>query len=56
VGFQSVNEVSIYPVRQKRLSDVRAAICHGNALLEKRSKLTSVIYKYVALRGELMEV
>ena len=56
VGFTSVHEVCIHPVKHKRLSDVRAAVYHDHAVIEKRNILTDKLYRYVALRGELMEV
>lgn len=56
VAFTSVHEAGIYPVRFKTLSDVKAELEHNNALLESRSFLTERVYRYVSVRGELMEV
>ena len=55
VAFTSVHEVDIYPVRHKHLSDVKAELANNNALIEGRSFLTGRTYRYVQLRGELME-
>lgn len=56
VAFLSVNDVGIYPVHFKLLSGLREQLEHDNALLPKRQFLSSRIYRYVALRRELMEV
>lgn len=55
VAFFSVDEVGIYPVRFKPLSELRAELEHNNALLGKKQFLSGKIYRYVELRGELME-
>lgn len=55
VAFTNVNEVILHPVRFKRLHDLKSALEHGNALLERRAFLTNKIYRYVDLRGELIE-
>lgn len=56
VGFTSVNEAVIHPVRHKNLSDMKAAIFHNNAVLDRTSVLTNKVYRYVGLRGEFLEV
>lgn len=56
VGFTSVNEAVIHPVRDKRLTDMKAAIFHNNAVLDRANFLTNKVYRYVGVRGELMEV
>ena len=56
VAFLSVNDVGVYPVRFKQLSGLREQVEHDNALLPKRQFLSGHIYRYVELRGELMEV
>jgi len=55
VAFTSVHEASIFPVRQKLLSDVRGELEQNNALLDARSFLTGRVYRYVQIRRELME-
>lgn len=55
VVFTSVHEAQVFPVRHKALSDVRAQLEHKNALLESRSFLSGRVWRYVSIRGELME-
>lgn len=56
VGFTSVNEAVIHPIRYKRLQDMKAAIYHNNAMLDRANVLTSKVYRYVQVRSELIEV
>ncbi|MBO4291150.1 MAG: hypothetical protein J5898_04510 [Lachnospiraceae bacterium] len=56
VIFSCVNEVLIFPVRRKHLSELREEVLHRVALLEAKARLSEKIYRYVQVRGELMEV
>lgn len=56
VGFTSVNEAVIHPVQHKSLADMKAAIFHNNAVLDRADVLTNKVYRYVGLRGEFLEV
>lgn len=56
VLFMSVGEVRIFPLRHKSLAEAREELRQKNALQESRSFLTGRVYRYVHLRGELMEV
>lgn len=56
VGFVNIHQVVIHPVRHKRLSDLRAAITHGNRVTETKWVLSEKIYRYLSDRKALIEV
>ncbi len=56
LGFASVHEAVVHPVRHKVLNDMKAAILHHNAVADEKKVLTNQVYRYSARRGELMEV
>lgn len=56
VGFTSVHEAVIHPVLYKKLSDMKAAIHHNNALLNPADVLSNQVFRYVQVKGELVEV
>ncbi|MCM1185132.1 MAG: DUF5688 family protein [Lachnoclostridium sp.] len=56
VGFTSIHEAVIHPVHYKILGEMRAAIQHINAVFDEKDMLTNRIYRYCAVRRELIEV
>lgn len=56
VGFTSIHEAVIHPVRHKILSEMKAAIQHTNAVFDEREMLTNRVYRYCSARRELIEV
>lgn len=56
VGFPSIHEAVIHPVRYKVLSEMKAAIQHTNIIFDEREMLTSRVYRYMSNRQELLEV
>ena len=56
VGFISVHEAVIYPVRYKRLSAMKAALARGNALCDKKEMLTNNVYRYCRGQNRFVEV
>ncbi len=56
IGFTSVHEAVIHPVRHKCLSDMKAAILHINAVMDGRETLTNRVYQYCRSRESLVEV
>ena len=56
VGFTSVHEAVLHPVRHKILSEMKAAIQHTNAVFDESEMLTNRIYRYCRAKGTLVEV
>ncbi len=56
VGFPSIHEAVIHPVRYKVLSGMKAAIYHTNLVFDERELLTNRVYRYMSSRQELLEV
>lgn len=56
VGFPSIHEAVIHPVRYKVLSEMKAAIHHTNIIFDEREMLTNRVYRYMSNRQELLEV
>ena len=56
VGFISVHEAVIYPVRYKRLSKMKETLMRVNALCDKREMLTNNVYRYCGGQNRFVEV
>ena len=56
VGFTSIHEAVIHPVRHKILGEMKAAIQHTNAVFDRREMLTNCVYRYCCAKGGLIEV
>lgn len=56
VGFTSVHEAVVHPVRHKQLPDIKNAVRETNAVLDERETLTDSIYRYSTARKDLIEV
>lgn len=56
VGFTSVHEAVIHPVRHKILNEMKAAILHTNAVCEEKEMLTNCVYRYCTVKDMLLEV
>lgn len=56
VGFISVHEVAVHPVRHKSLGEMKTAIARANILREPREKLTDRVYRYSSSQKRLVEV
>ncbi len=56
VGFPSIHEAVIHPVRYKVLSEMKAALYHTNIVFDEREMLTNRVYRYMSSRQELLEV
>lgn len=56
VGFPSIHEAVIHPVRCKVLSEMKAAIQHTNIIFDEREMLTNRVYRYMSNRQELLEM
>lgn len=56
VGFISVHEAVVHPVRHKNLSEMKAALLRANALCDRRDMLSTRVYRYCLGRGRMVEV
>lgn len=56
VGFTSVHESVLHPVRHKSLGDMKNALARANVLCDPREKLTDRIYRYCCKQKRLLEV
>ncbi len=56
VGFVSIHEAVIHPVRYKSLPEMKAAIRRINAMIDEREVLTTRVYRYICSRKMLVEV
>jgi hypothetical protein len=56
VGFASVREAVIYPVRRNALAEIKRAIRQANALCDSREVLSDRVYRYCSGQGRLVEV
>ncbi|MCM1043868.1 MAG: DUF5688 family protein [Candidatus Gastranaerophilales bacterium] len=56
VGFPSIHEAVIHPVRYGALCEMKEAIRHTNLLFDQRDMLTGRVYRYMESRQELLEV
>lgn len=56
VGFTSIHEAVIHPVRFKNPNDMKEAIQHINAVFDEQEMLTNRVYRYSCKREELLEV
>lgn len=56
VGFPSIHEAVVHPVRHRALREMKEAIRHTNLLFDQREMLTGRIYRYMGSRQELLEV
>lgn len=56
VGFTSIHEAVVHPVRHKQLPDIKNAIRETNAVFDERETLTDSIYRYSTARKNLIEV
>ena len=56
VGFTSIHEAVIHPVRFKNLNNMKEAIQHINAVFDEREMLTNHVYRYSCKRREMLEV
>lgn len=56
VGFTSIHEAVIHPVRYKILNEMKAAILHTNAVCEETEMLTNCVYRYCSVKDMLLEV
>ncbi len=56
VGFPSIHEAVVHPVRHKVLSEMKAAIQHTNIVFDEREMMTDRVYRYLSSRMELVEV
>lgn len=56
VGFPSIHEAVVHPVRYRVLSEMKEAIRHTNLVFDQREMLTNRVYRYMSSRQELLEV
>ena len=56
IGFTSVHEVVVHPVRYKVLQEMNAAILRANVLCDSREMLTNKVYRYCCHQGRMVEV
>lgn len=56
VGFTSIHEAVIHPVKHKNANDMKEAIQHINAIFDEQEMLTNRVYRYSCKREELLEV
>lgn len=56
VGFTSIHEAVVYPVRHKVLHEMKASIQRTNIMFDRREMLTNRVYRYSCSRKELIEV
>ncbi len=56
VGFTSIHEAVIHPVRHKVLGEMKSSIRYINAVFGEREMLTNQMYRYMSARKELVEV
>lgn len=56
VGFPSIHEAVIHPVRHRVLGEMKEALRHTNLLFDQREMLTGRVYRYMESRQELLEV
>lgn len=56
VGFPSIHEAFIHPVRYGALVEMKEAIRHTNLFFDQREMLTGRVYRYMESRQELLEV
>lgn len=56
IGFTSVHEVVVHPVRYKVLQEMKAAILRANVLCDSREMLTDKVYRYCCHQGRMVEV
>lgn len=56
VGFTSIHEAVLHPVRHKALGEMKAAIQHTNAVFDRREMLSDKVYRFCLARQELIEV
>ena len=56
VGFTSIHEAVIHPIRYKILNEMKAAILHTNAVCEETEMLTNCVYRYCSVKDMLLEV
>ncbi len=56
VGFTSVHEAVIHPVRHKNPDEMKASIHHINAVFDEKDMLSNQIYRYYHLKRKLLEM
>lgn len=56
VGFTSIHEAVIHPVKYKSLNEMKEAIQHINAIFGEQEMLTNRVYRYSGKRETLLEV
>lgn len=56
IGFTSVHEVVVHPVRYKVLQEMKAAILRANVLCDSREMLTDKVYRYCCHQRRMVEV
>lgn len=56
VGFTSIHEAVVHPVRHKILGEMKEAIRHTNAVFGESEMLSDRVYRYISARKELVEV
>ena len=56
IGFISVHEAVVHPVRYKVLQQMKAAILRASVLGDRREVLTEKVYRYCCHQGRLVEV
>lgn len=56
IGFISVHEVVVHPVRYKVLQEMKAAILRANVLCDSREMLTDKVYRYCCHQKRMVEV
>lgn len=56
IGFTSIHEAVIHPTYCKRLSDMKEAIQHVNAVFDEQEMLTNRVYRYSCRRKQMLEV
>lgn len=56
IGFTSVHEAVVHPVRYKVLQEMKTAILRANVLCDSREMLTDKVYRYCCHQGRMVEV
>lgn len=56
VGFISVHEAVIHPVRCKDVDEMKASIHHINAVYDEKDMLSNQVYRYYSKRRKLLEI
>ena len=56
VGFTSVHEAVIHPIRYKNPDEMQASIRHINAVFDEKDMLSNQVYRYYKKKRKIMEI